>query len=82
MPTPDEIRARLATAQANRLTYAEQADLIDYAVAEAMTAGLPWVSIGIDGANKTRMTVPEAVALATKLRSLDSGGIVAQWAET
>lgn len=86
MPTPEQIRAAVAQAQSNALSYAEMADLLRYAIASAMVDGsgtitLPWSSVGADGVTQTRISIQEAADLERRFRSLDSGGIVPQLTE-
>lgn len=83
VPTAAQIQLALANATAARLTYGEKAILLDAAIDNALvtssgTVELPWTTVGADGASTARMTLPEAVDLAVRLRRLDSGGVVSQ----
>lgn len=84
MPTPAEIRDRLALAQgAGQLTDGEQADLLNLAITEAIANGLPYISAALGGGSESRMSVTEAVALRDQLRRshAGAGGVVVQYAE-
>lgn len=82
MPTPAEIRDRLALAQGEgRLSDAERADLLDLAITEAIAQGLPYISASLGGGSESRMTVQDALATRDRLRRSAGGGIVAQYAE-
>ena len=86
MATPAQIRTALASAQQNRLTYAEKADLLDAAIDSALVNAsgeveLPWSTTGANGVTISRMPLKEAVELAAKLRQLDYGGVVSQYVE-
>lgn len=86
MPTPAQIRTALASAQQNRLSYADKAILLDAAIDAALVNSsgeveLPWTTTGANGVTISRISLKEAVELVTKLRNLDSGGIVGQYVE-
>lgn len=83
MPTPAQIHLALANAQANRLSYADKADLLDAAIDNALVnssseVSLPWTAVSADGVSNSRMSLEAAVDLSARLRRLDCGGVVSQ----
>ena len=85
MPTSAQIQAALAAAQADKLTWAEKADLLEYAITTALLpngeVALPAFMVSADGASVQTMTIEQATMIATKWRSLDSGGVIPQYVE-
>lgn len=86
MATPAQIRTALASAQQNRLGYAEKADLLDAAIDSALVSSsgeveLPWTTTGANGVTISRITLMDAVKLSAQLRQLDCGGVVGQYLE-
>lgn len=86
MATRAQIEAALATAQANRLTWSEKADLLEDAMTTALlpdgvTLALPAFMVSSDGTSASTMTLEAAGNLALKWRNMDTGGIVPQYVE-
>lgn len=86
MATTAQIQAALADAQSGGLSWGEKAALLKKAIDNALvtdsgTVELPWTTAGSDGTSLSRIPLDQAVALAVKLESLDSGGLVGQYAE-
>lgn len=86
MATTAQIQAALADAQASALSWGEMAVLMKRAIVNAQVTGsstvaLPVQATSADGSSVTMISIIEAAKLAAKWESMDSGGVVAQYAE-
>ena len=86
MATTAQIQAALADAQANALGWADKAKIIRRAIDNALFSGsgeceLPWEITGANGVSITRISIKEAVDMAIRFESLDSGGVIGQFVE-
>lgn len=86
MATAAQIQAALADAQTNALSWGDKATLLRRAIDNALLDGsglciVPWNNVASDGTSIARLTIDAAVALAVKLESLDSGGVIPQYVE-
>ena len=86
MATPAQIQAALADAQTNALGWGEKAALLRRAIDNAIVNGtgeceIPWQTTGANGISITRISIKEAVDMAVRFESLDSGGVIGQYVE-
>jgi hypothetical protein len=86
MATTAQIQAALADAQANALGWSDKAALLRRAIDNAIINGsgeceLPWQTTGANGVSITRISIKEAVDMAIRFESLDSGGVIGQFVE-
>ena len=86
MATAAQIQAALADAQTNALGWGDKATLLRRAIDNAIINGsgeceIPWQTTGANGVSITRISIKDAVDMAIRFESLDSGGIVPQFVE-
>ena len=86
MATPAQIQAALADAQTNALGWGDKATLLRRAIDNAIVNGsgeceIPWQTTGANGISITRISIKEAVDMAVRFESLDSGGVIGQYVE-
>lgn len=86
MATNAIIQAALSAAMSSGLSWRDKAVLLRAAVDNAIVAddgtiALPWTQTGANGVNLTRLSLKEAIDMAVRFESLDTGGIVGQYVE-
>jgi hypothetical protein len=86
MATAAQIQAALADAQTNALSWSDKAALLRRAIDSAIISGsgdceIPWQTTAADGVSIQRIAIKDAVEMAIRFESLDSGGVVPQYVE-
>ena len=86
MATTAQVQAALADAQTNALGWGDKALLLRRAIDNAIVNGsgeceIPWQTTGANGISITRISIKEAVDMAIRFESLDSGGVIGQYVE-